>query len=627
MVGIPGCVFRDGGWYALKRPWMWGWAAFSLLYFLLGFSPGVVRSDDFGYLRGVLGTLERGRPYVYEWLEPFGAVFSSACALLYLATGNFLLSTWGFQAGCVLAFYPLLYRLTAARLARRHAALVTLVLATFPVFFAKEADFHAGICTLDLFLLSLILFEKGNETGKGKTVSGWFFLAAFLAFANRQNHVALLLLPAWIALGNSRSGSPMSFKSVPWASVAWVLAFMVAAAGLYFSMNRTYASVNAGFLHAKPLRLLGDSALALAAGGYLALGWLGAFSALAGRAPGLGSAPFSLLSSSRSPARSPWRGKGLRRWAMPGAATLGLLALMPFWHDTLLHTDTTLFGLAGWPQVNRLVPWLVLPFLWLLDYRLLRPSPYLMLIAGYLGIAALRGTLWDYYFMEISILCLLIVLGARTEPHPGDEGVSGVTSIGMVGGQEVARPRLGLPALAALAVVLAGNAAYAYLLKVQSDKQAVTVRAFERLEREGRITVDAMTGSTFGYLGWKLFDRFIATDGREFGELAGFMGYVRRDRVTLETGLPWRSGFKGPLPPGAVQLDSGYCRVGFARVRYRIADLRGPDSNQAVMGRPLALASPLDTVRFRPPRFPLNGREWRALADSARGRAFSPYRL
>jgi hypothetical protein len=590
MVGIRGGIFgvtdRSSGWNAVKRPWIMGWAAFALVYFSLGFCPGVVRSDDFGYLRSVLGTLERGRPYVYEWLEPFGAVFSSACALLYLATGNFLLSTWGFQAACVLALYPLLYRLIAARLIPRHAAFVTLVLATFPVFFAKEADFHAGVCTLDLFLLSLILFERrsGNGSESGRGASGWFLLTAFLAFANRQNHIVLLLLPVGIALRNFRSGS------IPRGLVAGAVAFMGAAAGLFFSMNRTYASANAGFLHAEPLRLIGNSVLALAAGAYLTLGWLGAFSALTGRAPG--------------------RGTGFRRWAMPGAATLGLLALMPFWHDTLLHTDTTLFGLAGWPQVNRVVPWLLFPALWLLDYRLLRPSPYLILCAGYLGIAALRGTLWDYYFMEISILCLLIGL----ERLPEADGISGVTLRGPVREAEPARARFGFAALAALAAVLAGNLAYAYLLKVQSDKQAMTIRAFERLEREGRITVDAMTGSTFGYLGWKLFDWFIVRDGREFGELAGFLGYTRRDRVTLETGLPWRSGFKGPLPPGAAALDSGYCRVGFARVPYRIADLRGPDSNQALMGRALVL----DTARFRSPRFPLDGREWRALADSAR---------
>jgi hypothetical protein len=589
----------------LKRPWLLGWAAFAFLYFSLGFCPGVVRSDDFGYLRSVLGTLERGRPYVYEWLEPFGAAFSSACALLYLVSGNFLLSTWGFQAVCVMALYPLLYRLIAAYLTRGHAALVALALATFPIFFAKEADFHAGICTLDLFLLSLILFAKGSgkggEKGSGKTNPGWFslttwffptawfFLTAFLAFANRQNHVALLLLPAWIALRNFRS------RSVPWALVAGTLAFMVAAAGLFFSMNRTYASANAGFLHAEPLWLIANSALALAAGAYLTLGWLGAFSALAALS-GLGGR---------------W-GTGLWRWLPPLAASLGLWALLPFWHESLLHTDTTMFGLAGWPQVNRVVPLLLFPALWLLDYRLLRPSPYLLLCAGYLGIAALRGTLWDYYFMEISILCLLIILESRR----AGEGTAGVTQARPDSEPEAARARLGGPALAVLGLVLAGNLAYAYLLKVQSDKQAVTVRAFERLEREGRITVDAMTGSTFGYLGWKLFDWFIARDGREFGELAGFMGYARRDRVMLETGLPWRSGFKGPLPAGAVPLDSGYCRVGFARVRYRIADLRGPDSTLAVMGRTLTL----DTARFRAPRFPLNGGEWRALADSVRGR-------
>ncbi|MDB5106076.1 MAG: hypothetical protein JWP91_3765 [Fibrobacteres bacterium] len=555
MNGIPDPPAKESGAFRARSFWI-AWPSFALLYFSTGFNPGVLRSDDFGYLRSIIGTLRLGRPYVYDWLEPFGAAFSVACVLLYRATGSFIGSVWGFQAFCVLAFYPLLYRLIAARLRPAHAAFLALALGTFPIFLAKEADLHAGICTLDLFLASLLLFETGRIR--------WFFLTALLAFANRQNHVCLLIVPGWAAAADW-----LRYRRFPWGLAAGAAAYAAAAGLLFLSMNRTYASMNAGFLHAGPARALATGALAAVAGSFMSLGWLAVFSLLAGGRPGAG--------------------EGLRRWAIPLASTLVLCALTPFWHDSLIRTDTPLFGLMGWAEVNRALPWLLLACLWILDFRLLRPSPYLALAGGYILIASLRGIWWDYYFLEISILCLLIALDGVTSRLPG--------------------PGLALrwPALAALSAVLAGNTAYAYLLKVQTDKQALAVSVMERLDREGRAPVDAMTGATFGYLGWKLFDWFVAHEGRTYGELADFMGYVRRDRIVVETGLPWRNGFKAELPAGAVPLDTGTFRIGFARVRYRVADLRGPDSGTPIMGRPMIL----DTAAFRPPRYPLNDGEWR----------------
>lgn len=581
------------------RPFWSGWAAYALLYSALGFHPGVIRSDDFGYLRSIIGTLERGRPYVYDWLEPFGVVFSGACALLYKVTGHFLWSTWGFQAVCVLALYPLLHRLVSRRMAEGPAALAVLSLATFPVFFAKAADFHAGICTLDLFLAALILAESGRWL--------WFFPMAFLAFSNRQNHACLMLLPAWTAgIQWHRT------RKAPWPLLAGIGVFVAAAGALALAMDRGYAAMNAGFLHAAPLDLAGRGLLSLAAGTFMVLGCLSLL---------------ALLTGGRKPE--------LRRWKYPLAASVALLSLLPFWHDSLIRTDTPLFGLLAWPQVNRVLPWLLLPSLWLLDFRLLRPSPHVILAAGYVLIASLRGIWWDYYFLELSVLCLLIALARVTAMVPGEES-KGHPFAAAPPGPEVPAdalaevpdaaaqfhfppPRAALtrPARAFLYLVLAGNLGYAYLLKVQTDKQALAVRTMERLEREGRITEDAMTGATFGYLGWKLFDWFTAHEGREFGDLADFMGYVRRDRVVIETGLPWRRGFKGALPATAVSLDSGTCRVGFAEVAYRVADFRGPEAEIPIMGRPMTL----DTARYRPPRYPLDDAEWRVfLEDRAKSR-------
>jgi hypothetical protein len=336
-------------------------------------------------------------------------------------------------------------------------------------------------------------------------------------------------------------------------------------------MNKTYAAEHAAFRNASWDVLATQGAIALAGGGFMTLGWLALGSSLTGRA-------FA------------WR-RLSRGWIVPTVAVLGLLAFIPSWGPSLLRTDTPMFSLIGWPQVNRVLPWLLLLAIPAIDPRLLRHSQYLLLLVGYLAIASVRGIWWDYYFLEIALLCLLLALDAAPSPS---------------------LPRLSIVLLASSLCLDSG---YAYLLKIQSDKQRLAVWALERLEREGKISVDAMTGATFGHLGWKLFDHFIAHEGREYGELQDFQGYVKRDRVVVETGLPWRPAFKSGLPFGADTLETGACRIGFASVRYRVADLHGPDASVSVMGRPMEL----DKAGFRSPRYPLDNREWDALIRSRSG--------
>lgn len=556
-----------------SRPYLWGWAAYALLYFALGFHPGLVSSDDFGYLRSVLGTLASHRPYAYDWLEPYAASFSSACALLYALTGSFLATTWGFQAFCAMAFYPLLARLFAARLRPGHAALLALSIAACPLFFAKASDFHAAFCTLDLVLIALLAFEARRW--------GLFFMAAFLAFANRQNQLCLLVLPWALALRNAGRGRGVT-RAIPWGTALWSLA----AGALAISMNRTFASAHAAYRSEPLAALAGHAVLALAAGGYLALGCLSIASCLAGRAsagPVLNGRSLIGLTFAGRPA--------LRRWLWPAVAAAGLLALIPFWGPSLLLTDTPLFGMAGWPQINHTLPWILLALLPALDFRLLRPSPYLALIAAYVFLASLRGVWWDYYFLEIAVLALLLALDGAPAP---------------------ALPRY---AVAVLTLALVADCGYAYLYKVQSDKQRVVIKELERLEREGRARPQELTGAPFGLLGWKLFDYYASHDGRKDGVLLGFLGYVRRDRISVETGLPWRHGYKDDLPAGADSLAGGLCRIGFATVPYRIIDYHGTASEESVLGP----ASRLDPD-FHSPRYPLNDEEWKQYIRTLKGK-------
>lgn len=558
-----------------------GTAAFGLFYFIFAWQPGVLRSDDFGYLRSILGTLERGHPYTYEWLAPYGATFSSACALLYRLTGNFYASTYGFQALCSLLVYALLQRLLVRRVASWHAALLSAAFACGPICFAKVADFHGGIPTLALTLTALLCFGAANAWG--------FFLAAFLAFANRQSHIALLLMPAWSAASHAwartgrapRVSPPTPDQALAFAgpkAAAFAVAFVAAAFFLHSRMNLTYAMANAVFTDSGHGRII-SMVLAALAGIFITIFLL------------------ALCGAVFLPPAGTLRAN-LRRPALPLAASAVLLAMRFVWPPGLVLTDTPMFGWFDWEAVNSALPWILLAGIWFADFRLLRPSPSLAAIAGFIGIASLRGVWWDYYFLEIAVLCLVIAAGGAE------------ASVG-------AKPaRLSLPVLVGLAMLLSAETGYAWLLRIQMDKQAIAVRTLEKLERSGAARVDRMTGATFGYAGWKLFDHFLAHDGKAYGQLADFQGYIRKDLIKVETGLPWRRAFKAPLPPGAELLDSGTCMVGFARVPFRVADWHGPDSSVPAMGRPMRL----DPKSFRSPRFPLTNREWDTWIASPAGR-------
>ena len=565
----------------------WGWLIFGLVFFSFCFQPGILRSDDFGYLRSVLGTLHLGHPYAYEWLAPFGIVFSSTCALLFHLSGNFFASTYGFQAFCVLAFFPLLYGLLVRRMRPHTASILTLTVATFPLFLAKEADFHGGICTLDLFLVSLLCFETGKFGG--------FFVAAFLAFANRQNQICLLLLPLWLVVKEYLIDRRISTGLV----VGGTCYGLLVTASVVF-MNRTYASLHATFEVSGWMGMVGNGIVALLAGGIVTLGFL---------------AILSISKKSSLEVSEP-----RKRWLKPLCASVVLLALIPFWHGELIKIDTPTFGVFGWPQVNLILPWLILPCLWMLDFRLLKPSPYLALIAAYILMASLRGVWWDYYFMEIMVLGLLLnsqvpensLRAAMSMPSESAPRASPHVDSG-------AHPdllRISVGGWVFVLLTLLGNIGYGYFLKVSLDKQMLAVKVMEEWERKGALTVDRMTGATFGYLGWKLFDYFLANEGKTYGNLADFVGYVKRDRVVIDTYLPWRRSFKSPLPATAELLDSGICSIGFVTLPYRIADLHGPASQQSVSGRPMSL----DSARFRSPRYPLNNREWKDFIDSTMGR-------
>jgi hypothetical protein len=157
---------------ATSSPGIACWIAASLFgLFLYGTLPAgvAVYNDDFGYLRSVLETLEHGRPWTNDWLEPWAASFSTLSALVFLAGGDArlamhgllgLLGAVGFAAGCALWK------------ARGHRAAPALALAalvsTVPTLLWKSVEFTAFALHLPCLLLAL----RFSETGAGSLSSG-----------------------------------------------------------------------------------------------------------------------------------------------------------------------------------------------------------------------------------------------------------------------------------------------------------------------------------------------------------------------------------------------------------------------------------------------------------------------
>lgn len=538
-----------------------GFGAFALAYLLLGLPAWLFpRSDDFGYLRTILGSVAGGGPFLYDWLAPYSAVMTAVVGTGWVLTGNLPLAALGFMAVSSLASFVLLFRLLSARLPPGWSSALALAFVLTPTFFAKATDFHGSVPTFALFLAALVLHEEGRPS--------LFLLVAFLAFANRQSHLVLLALPMLRAAHVVALG-----RAFP-ASLG--LGFALYAAGvaaLRIGMNNTYAQVNAVFSAVSLAGQIRASALALAAGVFIALGLLALFAA-----------PWRSLRATLAHNRS--------HPVLPGIAS-GLLVLLAYlWPADLIRPDFPLFGAIGIGSINAILPWAILPALWALDYRILRPSPYLALAAGFILVGSLRGVWVDYYFLEIMALCLLIATERSESAGPG------------------------LLTKAVLAGFIATGLGYAYLLKVNSDRNALAVKVLERLEREGKVTVDEMSNAPFGFLGWKLFDYFMANEGRFYGNLEDFQGYVRRGRVVVESQVPWRRAFRSEPPPEAGILGSGKAKVGFAEVDYRVVDWHAADSAGSIGSRPMVL----DRDRYSPQPYPLDRREWNDLRNGASSR-------
>ena len=540
--------------------------AYAFFYFTLVYYPGLVRMDDFGYLQGVIETLIQGRPQTHAWLEPYTATLSSLSALAYLVTGNFPLSTWGLQSIFVMLNVALLYRLIRFRLEPGNSALLALAIGTLPIYLHKSSEYGGTVTTLTMVLISLWAYLRGRWAR--------FFIAVFFAFANRQNCIALLALPVYHFLWTKVREPGSARPTGPESGTRWTLAigtclFMIAALLLHGKMNHTvaqeygiYADMDLGKLFAILRTLL--------FGVFAGLAFISGFGLLTGENPRK-----NLLDN----IRRPW---------LPAAFTVALWLLPILWAMPLISFLTPLIGSVDRAFFLQKVLLVLIPSLiWVLDFRLIRFNGPFCLFAAYTFLSGLRGYWYDFYLMDVALAALFYRLACETPLHIS---------------------RWSRLVIAALVV---GNIVWAYGYKILSDKQMLTVTVYERMEREGKIPIERMTDATFGFLGWKLFDHYWHHENITY--LANFMCYGRRDRVVIESELPWRRSFKTGEAQG-ILLEEGKVLIGFFQVRYRVVDRQGTENIPFCESEPLVL----DRTDFQVKPYPLNAGEWSSLIEARR---------
>jgi hypothetical protein len=560
-------------WHRFREPpFLAALSGYMLLYALLIPKGVYVRGDDFAYLESVTGSLARGSLYTHDFIGPRNAFLTAVGAALYSLTGNFYLSTLGALPVFACANFLLLYAIFRYRLPPWQAAAWTAFTATFPFYLHKSLDYHGTLPTLTCFLTALLAFQSGRHA--------LFFLAAGLAVSTRQNSLALFALPLFAWAQGFRAGGAIDRRPLYYLG-----ATLAALAALHGYMNVNWFNRNLHVLPSDPVLAL-RTALKIArqagVGLFLGLFFLSVANLVLGRP-----SPMALLR------------ENLRRYALPAGATL-MFALLAFASPAaLVWFQTPLIGsFDHGGRLQTLLAACVIVSLWFLDRRLLRLDAYAALGAAYVGISCLLGFFWDYYLLEPALLAVWIVL--RFPPVPTQAPADALAPAP----PPSARP-IALPFKTLLAAALAGNLAYAYLYKVHMDKNALSVLAFESLERKGLLTPDRMSGATFGYMGFKLFS-LIAEDNPNH-ERDDFTCYVQADGAVVESGLPWKRTLRPPRDPAAPVLDSGFHAIGFMRLPYRVVDYGNPGGDD-ICHRPFR---PDPRTQSRSRRYPLDNAEWR----------------
>ncbi len=453
------------------------------LFVLALLPPGIIAlNDDFAYLRSVVETLQHGRLWTDDWLEPWAAGLSLLSALLFKGTGSFYFATYGLLALlAAAAFFAAGQLLLARNLPIGRTLLLAALGLTFPTLLWKQVQFTG----LALYLPCLLVALWAAEARRWVV----FGVAWLLALATRQSALAWAALPLAAIVMDWRADG----KS---AGRRWLgpLLSVVAGSGLYLIlgqfMNKTVAQQaitdrmweNWNFSQAQHSLLTGGVVLLLAVG--------------------LGQWAFRGVSV-------PHDGQG-RRWLwVAGVALAGIFLLIANVRDRVaceFDTFDSAWG-AGYLRVGMA--------LGLAGLALGRFSWRTVPLAGALAaleVLSLRSVIWDYYLLDVVVFGFCAVQPAVTDAA-GD----------------VAKwaPRLPVGAIALFQVVSV------LPIKGSLDRTHALFDLGSRAVEEGRVAPQKASFLPFGLMAWYYFPLHVRDGWTSGPDLADFGGCLEQDTVLI----------------------------------------------------------------------------------------------
>jgi hypothetical protein len=519
----------------------------------------IALNDDFGYLRSVVATLQHGRPWTDDWLEPWSAGLSVLSAGLFAGTGSFTFATYGLLAMAAAGSFYLAHRLLTARgVPAGRAFLLTTLGLLFPTVLWKEVQFTG----MALYLPCLLGALWAAESRKW----GWFFLAWTLAFSTRQSALVWGILPVAALVSDARQGSNG-------ASRAWLGPVLVAVLG-----GALFLAIGAGMNKTVAQQLITDrmgaswqpgaAARAALTGGVAALlaaGW---------GAAAMGLTQFSLARN--------------RAWRWPVAIAAAAVLLIVNARDYVAVEFDTFDAVWGTISLRLLLvvgaAGLALGrFAW-------RPLPAAAALAA-VGALSFRTTVWDYYLVEAGVFGFFSIRPRR--PEPG-----------------AARPAGHWLWAAAGGVLALCELVSAVQTKATLDRTHALFALGSRAIEGGRVAPNQASFLPWGLMAWYYFPLHVTKVGGDPGELGEFGRYLDQDAVLVA----WRysrplrrlPGHDGGLPEDrAAVILSGkfnYCWLYGMEVEL----VSGPRENVRAARSPY----PAD---YRPPTFPSSDAGWRAL--------------
>lgn len=465
---------------ARRWPSFVGAVLFALLVYVCLPDAVIAIDDDFGYLRSVVETLQRGRPWTDDWLAPWSASFSLACAGLYSLTGGFYLATYGFLAVLAGATFWFCSRLLADR--SNLAPVIALLGLTFPPIFWKLIQF-TGVAFYVPCLFGAIWAWQGRR---------WilFFLFWALALGTRQSAIVWIALPAVTALGEWRREKTSLRSRVIWVP-ALVAILGVGWFGLMSGiMNETFVQ------RTETSRILEH------------LAWPTASRALA-----LSAVVFSVMSGIGSWIANFGRpGRALHGW--PVRVTLMAVAVGSCFIDVrpYFYSDETIFaGTLGLVCSKALVAAGVLGWSWRnAGWR----RPVIAAAATSAALIAVRGIPWEYYFVDIATFALFS-RDADASPNPSQGSLRSLL--------------LASPVLLAL-----GAASFLFVIQFKSriDQATGLCLAAEKTMRSGQLQADELGFCPLGFVAWQLLPYYLAHDVGQYG-IGDFGLYLRSENIQV----------------------------------------------------------------------------------------------